>query len=196
MNYLKTIILTVVFGGLTLSSFSQNQPYKKGENNGFLPLIKRGFSPQVSIAPQVAFVSFSDFNSSGIAYGVEVALQCPLFCTSKNYIRQQLSFLYYNDDNFTNLNITLNPEYRFYVTSNFELAAGPSLGVSISEFKYDSALIEDYKKTSFTYGASASATRHFNKIFIGISTRYFLTQKDGSKNYNNFQGIVKLGYKF
>ena len=170
-------------------------PYIKSDNQGFLPIAKKGFHPQISVAPQVGYISFGDLDADGILYGLEIALQCPMLCTKKNYIRQQLSFVYHSKDNFTYWAATLNPEYRFFVRPSFELAAGPSLGVSNGKAKFlDVVTFDD---TKFTYGVSTSATLHFNVIFVALSGRYLLTgENDLNANYNNFQALLKLGFNF
>jgi len=110
MNYKTHIFALILFIGLFNNAFSQNnqnQPYAPGDSKGLFPIFKQKFQPQISIAPQVGYISFTDINSNGIAYGLEIALQCPLLCTKKNYIRQQLSFLYYNDNDFTYWNLRI-----------------------------------------------------------------------------------------
>jgi len=196
MNTIKKIALIVLSLGIfgNINAQENEAPYTKGDTPGLFPGFKEGFHPQISIAPQVGYILFSDANNTGgVAYGAEIALQCPLACTKKNYIRQQVSFLYYAEDNFKFWSATLNPEYRFLVKPQFELAAGPALGVSnINLTVLDVSIMNE---TGFTYGLSTSATFHFNKVFVGISPRYMLsTTNNFGGNFNSFQGLVKIGF--
>jgi len=187
----KTIVLTfaiMLIASVSIYAQEGDSPFIKNET-GLFPVLKEGYKPQFSIAPQISFVDFNDINSNGIAYGGEIALQCPLLGTKKNYIRQQLSFIYFNDPDseFSAYEISINPEYRFVTTSNFELAAGPSLGFLHAEVENT-----DFSKNVFSYGLAASATLHFGeKMFSGVSLR----QNWASDDLSHYQGMLKLGYK-
>lgn len=186
-------IIFLAFAIMLITSVSANaqegdSPFDKNET-GLFPVLKEGYKPQFSIAPQISYINFNDINSSGIAFGGEIALQCPLLGTKKNYIRQQLSFTYFDDPDseFSAYEITINPEYRFMTTSNFELAAGPSLGFLHAEVDNT-----DFSENVFSYGLSASATLHFGeKMFSGVSFR----QNWASDDLSHYQGMLKLGYK-
>lgn len=184
------IVLIILFG-LGLQA-QDNMPFIKQDDTGFLPVAKSGFRPQISIAPQIAFMSFSDLDVSGIGYGAEIALQCPLACTKKNYIRQQISFLTYSDDDYSYWTAGINPEYRLFVTPSFELAIGPSVGYFNSKFENESS-------SGINYGISASVTVHVGPVFFAVSPRYLLSKKinlqESEFSQNNFQGIFKVGYK-
>lgn len=186
-NIFFTFVLMLL---VTLSASAQaDAPFNKGGETGVLPVIKKGFLPQVSVAPQIAYVNFYDAEISGISYGAEIALQCPLVCTKKNYIRQQVSILYFKDTNLSILEATLNPEYRFVAKPTFEFAAGPSLGYLNSK-----ATVGDISESKgyFSYGLSASATQHFgSKMFIGVGAR----QNWAGENLGHFQALLKLGIK-
>lgn len=200
MNNIKKVVLAIllVVSVFSLSAQDTEAPYIKGENPGLFPGFKKGFHPQISIAPQVGYLSFldSDSRDGGLAYGLEIAMQCPLACTKKNYIRQQASLLIHTDDDFTFWTASLNPEYRFYVKPQFELAAGPALGLAGYTYSFDNSIveIEDVKEMFFTYGVSTSATYHFNKVYVAVSPRFMLGKvKDATTTFNNIQGIFKVG---
>ncbi len=187
-------IFTAIICFCAFNLFAQDQPFIKQADTGMLPVFKENFRPQISIAPQVAYVSLSDLNSSGIGYGVELAMQCPLACTKKNYIRQQVSFLTYSDADlgYDYWTLSINPEYRLVVTPTFEWALGPSLG-------YINGSTADETSAGFAYGISTSATVHFGKFMLGISPRYVLAPdiqlEESELSQNSFQGIFKIGYK-
>jgi len=199
MKLNNIFFLLIFFTGLNLHA--QDSPFVKQDEAGLLPVFKENFRPQISIAPQLAFISFNDFDSKGLAYGVEFALQCPLACTRKNYIRQQISFLYYSndEDNLNYWTVSINPEYRLVVKPSFELAVGPSVGYFSN--KLNAELSEDELKSSgINYGISTSATIHMGNLLIGLSPRYILSKDlnvlGTDFSQNNFQGVLKLGLKF
>lgn len=184
------IVLVLVIGSLG----AQDAPFIKQVETGFLPVTKSNFRPQISISPQLGYFSFSSLESSGIGYGLELAMQCPLACTNKNYIRQQISFLTYSDDalNYDYWTVGINPEYRLLVTPAYEVAIGPSVG-------YFNSNIEDSSSSGISYGVSSSFTVHFGRVMIGLSPRYLLSKDisilEESVSQNSFVGILKLGYK-
>ncbi|GEM_PF-3974560 len=190
---MRTLLIAALFIGLNLNA--QDSPFIKQADSGMLPVLKENFRPQISIAPQVAFMSFSDLDTSGFGYGVEIALQCPLACTRKNYIRQQISFLYFNDDesNYKYWTAGINPEYRLFVSPEYEFAIGPSVGFFRSE-------ASDVATSGLNYGVSSSINVHFGKVFIGLSPRYILSKKvelsESEFSQNHIQGLFKFGLKF
>ena len=189
-----TILIFLALNIFSIDLKSQDQPFIKQVETGMLPVFKDNFRPQISISPQLAYFSFGDLNSSGLGYGVELAMQCPLACTKKNYIRQQVSFLAYQDSerDYDYWTASINPEYRLLVTPEFEFAIGPSVG-------YFNATGESNSSSGITGGITTSATVHLGKFMIAISPRYLVSKDialaEGDFSQNNFQGIFKLGYK-
>lgn len=186
---LSVIVISILFA---FSLQAQDAPFIKQAETGFFPVTKSGFNPQVSIAPQIAYMSFSDLGLSGIGYGAEIALQCPLACTKKNYIRQQISFLAFSEDDYSYWTAGINPEYRLFVKPEFEFAVGPTVG-------YFNSQREDDSSSGINYGVSSSVTVHLGKVFIAVAPRYVLSKDiellDSEFSQNHFQGVFKLGYK-
>lgn len=192
MKTLTTIITLFALLTSTLTMSAQESPFQPSDNPGFVPVLKKGYRPQISIAPQAAYVNFYELETAGFAFGGEIALQCPLVCTGKNYIRQQLSFMYFDDPNAdrTMIELTLNPEYRFLIRPQFEWAAGVSAGYLRASSTSNEVTAVD---GLFSYGLTTSATWHLGSRFLmGLSAR----QNWAGNDYGHFQGIVKAGFKF
>lgn len=183
-------LIALLIGAMTMSA--QESPFQPSDNPGFVPVLKKGYRPQISVAPQAAYVNFYDLETAGIAFGGEIALQCPLVCTGKNYIRQQLSFLYFDDPNAdrTIMELTLNPEYRFLIRPQFEWAAGVSAGYLRGSTTSNEVTTVD---GLFSYGLTTSATWHIgSRLLVGISAR----QNWAGSDYAHYQGLLKAGFKF
>lgn len=178
----------------TTALISQDAPFSKQAEHGFFPVAKKNFRPQISVAPQIGFFSFPDISTGGLGLGLELAMQCPLACTKKNYIRQQVSFITYqnSEDAYNYWNVSINPEYRLLVSPSYELAVGPSVGFFSSSYEGETS-------NGLSYGISSSFTLHFGKYMLGLSPRYLLSKSietpEGELSQNGFLGILKLGYK-
>ena len=187
--------------GLSLVSNAQNQPFEQSgkEKTCLLPVFKKGYRPQFGINLVGGFQNNQNFDKSAAVYGVDISLQCPLLCTEKNYIRQQLSIIKQNGEKLKSLAAELNPQYRLIAKSNFELGVGPSFGLLFAEANND-------KKNAFTYGLGGSVVYHVGKVFFTAESRYGLTSTIHftndvtstivSKNLNNLRTLLKIGYKF
>ncbi len=189
-----------------LFSFAQGEkktdaPFKNTcTKTNFFPFLKKGYRPQIAAA-LVGGVQMNntEFDETTSLMGVELSLQCPLLCTRKNYIRQQLSITQSDGSQLHFTNIELNPHYRLKVTKAFELSAGPGFGVSFVK-------VGNASTSLFTYGVGASAQYYFKKVFVAVEPRYMLTddvkmstQADGllySGNFNSLKVLAKVGLRF
>ena len=187
--------------GLSLVSNAQNQPFEQSVKGKtcLLPVFKKGYRPQFGISLVSGFQNNQNFDKSAAVYGVDISLQCPLLCTAKNYIRQQLSIIQHNGKELKSLAVELNPQYRLIAKSNFELGVGPSFGLVFADANND-------RKNAFTYGLGGSLVYHVSKVFFTAESRYGLTNTihftnnstnvTVSNNLNNLRTILKIGYKF
>ena len=208
-TYLNKFMKKLLFAALlTLPFCSQGQekmPFQKnGDKNTFLPVLKKGYHPQVGVALISGWESFSsedigsDAKTSPV-YGLEISLQCPLLCTKKNYIRQQITLVSQDHEGIKTFAAELNPHYRFIVHPKFDIGAGPSLGFIFAN-------INNAHKTVFSYGLGASGAYYFNHFFLGADVRYALTgeakfeNKDDNSvaevDLSNIRYGLKLGYRF
>jgi opacity protein-like surface antigen len=175
-------------------------PFKKGcEKTTFLPFIKKGYHPQLAASLVGGIQNNSGLlDASSTVYGVEISMQCPLLCTGKNYIRQQLSIVQQNGDIMKSVAAELNPHYRIIALPKFELGIGPSLGLAFATANNDD-------RTVFTYGAGVSLAHYFGRVFIGAESRYALSGDVNfhnntnnttlTNNLNNLRSVLKLGVK-
>jgi opacity protein-like surface antigen len=197
---MKKVIVLILLA-LPLLSNAQNQPFEKSEKDKttFLPVLKKGYRPQFGVSLVGGVQNNQNFDKSAPVFGVDISLQCPLLCTKKNYIRQQISIIQQNGKDLKTLALELNPQYRLISKPSFELGVGPSFGVIFAEANND-------KNTAFTYGLGASIAYHLGKVFFTAESRYglsnkidFTDNKDNttiSNNLNNLRSVLKIGYKF
>lgn len=214
-NNMKKIFLLVLLGMTLQLGLAQDMPFDKSGDPGALPGFKKGFRPQIGVSAVGGYTTFTAENAdeSGLTYGLELSMQCPLLCTKKNYIRQQVGIMFYNstdsktDVTFANTSVTLTPEYRFAVSAASEYAAGPILGWNFTKTGKKGGDIF-VKGNGFIYGLSASATYHFGSFMLGFAPQYVLGAKqsmsiegkdigsDFDFDPSHFRGLIKLGLKF
>jgi len=179
---------------------SQMQPFEQSVKGKtcLLPVFRKGYRPQFGISLVSGIQDNQNFDRSSAVYGLDISLQCPLLCTKKNYIRQQLSIIQQNGKQLNTLAIELNPQYRLIAKPVFELGIGPSFGFISAEANTD-------KKSVFTYGLGGSIAYHVGKIFFALESRYGLTNDISftdkmnkittTNNLNNLRTILKVGCK-
>ncbi len=197
---MKKVIVFMLLA-LSFASNAQNQPFEQSVKGKtcLLPVFKKGYRPQFAISLVGGFQNNQNFDKSAAVFGLDISLQCPLLCTAKNYIRQQISIVQQNGKELKSLAVELNPQYRLIAKSNFELGVGPSFGIINADANND-------KKNAFTYGLGGSVSYHLGKVFFTAESRYGLTNTihftddrtkvTVSNNLNNLRTILKVGYKF
>lgn len=133
-------------------------------------------------------------------YGFEFSMECPLDQGKKNHIRQKLSVTRQEGKGYKSLSAELNPQYKIVETSSFEWGIGPVAGMIFTRMR-------ENNKPVFIYGAGTGAVYYFEKVFIGIESRYGMTQKIAFdkishesgiaelNNLNNLRTFIKLGYR-
>jgi hypothetical protein len=203
--FMKKLLLAALVS-LPLFSFGQDKmPFKKNaEKTTFVPFVKKNYRPQIGIALLSGMENFSNSDLTSEAktspvYGLEISLQCPLLCTKKNYIRQQITLMSQNHEGIKTFAVELNPHYRFIAKPKFDIGAGPSLGLIFAN-------VNNANKTVFSYGLGASGNYYFNHFFVGAELRYVMTGKTQFENkddntvaeleLSNFRYFLKLGYRF
>ena len=133
-------------------------------------------------------------------YGIEFSMECPLVQTGKSHIRQQLSLILQDGQDYESLNLEINPQYKIIAGSSFELGAGPVAGFIFTT-------IRDNNKPVFSYGLGTGVVYYFKKVFIGFESRYTMTKEilfddiDKESGYNvsgdlnNLRIFMKIGCK-
>ena len=140
------------------------------------------------------------FKTSAPVFGIEFSMECPLIQAKKSRVRQQLTLMRQNDNNYKSVTVEVNPQYKFIAGSKFELGAGPVAGFIFTRLRDDN-------KPVFNYGIGSSAMYYFKRVFIGIESRYTMTKKillddkynetmsTETANLNSLRTYFKLGYK-
>jgi len=194
-------VIVLMFLTLSFVSNAQTQPFEQSVKGKtcLLPVFKKGYKPQFAVSAVSGIQNNPNFDKSAAVLGMEVSLQCPLLCTKKNYIRQQLSIVHQFGKELRSTAVELNPQYRIIAKPNFELGVGPSFGFIVADTNGD-------EKLPFTYGLGGSIVYHLGDVFFTAETRFALTDKitftdDASgvvisRNLNNYRTVLKIGYKF
>lgn len=123
-------------------------------------------------------------NAAAPVYGFEFSMECPLDPGKKNHIRQKISIARQDSKDYQSLSIEINPQYRITGTPSFEWGIGPVAGIMITR-------VTESNKPVFIYGLGAGAVYYFNKMFIGIESRYGLTKKVALDKINNGSEIIE-----
>ncbi len=183
--------MAMVFG------FSSNAQVNEG-NRTILPFLKKGYRPQIGIAPLAGFQKTKHVDDLDFVYGVEISLQCPLYQCKKNHIRQQLSIVQTKREGFSALAFELAPHYKLPIASDAEFGVGPHIGYQTNKI---TLLDTDFTSGVFTYGLGGSLNYAFKSIFMGVDARYVWTTKPEYNNIktesmDNFRVLAKIGYKF
>ncbi len=134
--------------------------------------------------------------NNGLAYGVEVSFDCPVFTPPiENPLRQQLSVNRYDKNGLLITSIEMNPYYFINLSDDLVLGFGPGLGAI--EANPDNAK----SQWLFSLQAGAGLKYYVDDFLIGADLRYQWTaEKDlgsGSKvGLDNTRFLLKAGYRF
>ena len=158
----------------------------------WLAVTKDGYVAEPAISVMLGTLD-PDVNGvdSDTITGIELSLNCPLVQPPSNRIRQQVSFVTYDNDGFEITSIELNPHYVIETSPGLELGFGPGLGYVMAESNGldDSAL-------ALQLGVSAHYTA-MGPLFIGAEARMQVTDDfDGGDGIDNLRVGVKVGYSF
>lgn len=182
----KSVLTLAVLGSLGMSATTSAD-----EGWTMLPVAKGGYTFDPAVSLMAGNVDFGD-GVDGMAYGVELEMNCLLIKAPGNRLRQHISYTYYSETGGTIHNIELNPHYAVEVAPKFKLGAGPGLGVVMMDPDVGSG--ENYFGVQL--GASASY-EPVDKVLIGAEVRYQLTTEDDNNNdATNWRAMLKVGYHF
>ena len=192
-NLLKVtiILMSLIF---SVSSYAQ---VNDGDKT-ILPFLKKGYRPQIGIAPVAGLQKTKNVDDLDFVYGVEISLQCPLYQCKKNHIRQQLSIVNTKRDGFSAWAFELAPHYKLPIASDAEFGVGPHIGYQTNKI---TLLDTDFTSGVFPYGLGGSLDYAFKSIFIGVDARYVWTTKPEYNNIktesmDDFRTLAKIGFKF
>lgn len=160
-----------------------------------LPMNDAGFElkPTVSVIYGV-FDPDSKQGDSAEAVGVEFAFNCILLQPPTNRVRQQLSYIQYDDGGLEVSSLELNPHYTIDLTPNWAVGFGPGLGYVMADSKAGA----DADMFALQVGAGAQYYR--GAFFAGVEARYQVTEGKtlgvNDEGLDNFRALAKLGVNF
>lgn len=151
------------------------------------------YQPQYTISLLMGQMDPGDNMDSDTVAGVELALNCPLLQPPSNRIRQQLSYIQYENNGVEIESIELNPHYVVEVTPGLEIGAGPGLGL---------VMVDTPNGDGNVFGLQLGLSAHFqgaSPLFVGAEVRYQITGEDKfgaatESDVDNTRILLKVGY--
>lgn len=122
---------------------------------------------------------------AGPVFGAELAVNDPLIAVPVGRLRHMLSFNHADHDGLRQDSLELNAHWQFETRRDFWIGFGPGLGYVWN----DGHGLND--GGSVQWGLSAS--HEVGHTVIGIESRYQWVEGGSA---NNWQTMVKLGYRF
>ncbi len=184
---------TASLGLLSALLFSSGAALAEGQWN-FLAGLDDNYVANPTLSVMVGNLN-PDINgaSSGTISGLELSLNCPLLQPPSNKIRQQVSYVSYDDQGLKISSFELNPHYVIETSPGLGIGFGPGFGYVKAE-----TANESQGMLALQLGASLHYTA-LGKLFLGAEARYQKTQSDafaGQKGADNFRVALKAGYNF
>jgi len=161
----------------------------------FLPFNDAEWSPEFTLAFSYGRMNLdTDLGSSDPALGLQFSLNCPWFTPPQGMIRQQFNYNRFDEGQLEIATLEMNPRY-YLGDGNFTFGVGPGIGyVWVDQDGVDSEGL-----WAFQLGADIEYRK--NHLFLGVGSRYQITQNDkiGTSNDNgmdNWLTTVKAGVNF
>ena len=156
------------------------------------------FCLKTELAVTASSINFDGNSKSGMTYGAELSLGCPIFTIpGDNTIRQQFAISKYSQDGLSFRTIAVNPYYFIDLSDKIVVGFGPGFGGMLVEEPTAS------KETwLFTYQLGAGVKYYFGDALIGVDIRkQWTVEKDiyatgTEQNMDNISAIAKVGYRF
>ncbi len=169
----------------------------QAEGWSFLPYKDAGFEAKPTLA--VLYGTFDpdlEGADSDAAVGVELAFDCILLQPPSNRLRQQVSFVTYEDDaaGLEVSTLEINPHYTIDIASGLALGFGPGLGYVMADAKVG----EDADLLALQVGGSLQYYR--GPLYAGVEARYQFTESEAiggtQDDLDNFRALAKVGLNF
>lgn len=152
------------------------------------------YTPNATMALKMGVMSTETASvGTGIAGGIEFAVDDPLIRLPYGKIRDQFSYNRFERDWLTLQTIEFNPHYMVPLADNFWVGAGPGVGW---------AFVHSDRGNSpdmWTVQAGVSAYYTLDKVMVGLESRYQWTADErvgNAANGDNWMTTLKLGYAF
>jgi hypothetical protein len=166
-----------------------------GHSAEFLPVAGSNYSanPTLSLTLGSANIDLSNIDSD-VAYGAELAFDCPLLQLDSGTIRQQASITRFDEDGVETTSFELNPHYLVKVNDRFSVGFGPGIG-------YVDASVNSADDGVWAIQAGASAHFNMGAIFLGAELRQQWTQEENfgftrKRDVDNTRFMLKAGINF
>ncbi len=185
----KKIIGMLAIAGLVLG----NTQVWAVDNWEFLPVKNDGFNSDMTLSFMGGITDPLPHGlDADLSFGLELSMNCLLLDPPQGIIRQQFSYMHYDDGGLTITSFELNPHYLYRVDDKFSIGIGPGIG-------YVDADGRDINEGALAIQGGVSL--HYNmsqRLFLGAEARYQWTQEldDSHDDLKNTRIFGKVGYRF
>ncbi|MET0091558.1 MAG: outer membrane beta-barrel protein [Candidatus Thiodiazotropha sp.] len=185
----KTIIGLIAMVGLGLG---HNQLWA-ADHWGFLPAKSDGFDPDLTLSVMGGITDPLPHGlDADLSFGLELPMNCLLLDPPQGSIRQQFSYMQYDDSGLKITSFEMNPHYLYRIDDKFSIGVGPGIGYVDADGRHvNEGVLAIQGGVSLHYKMS-------EQLFLGAEARYQWTQEldDTNDDLKNTRIFGKVGYRF
>ncbi|MET0068236.1 MAG: outer membrane beta-barrel protein [Candidatus Thiodiazotropha sp.] len=185
----KTIGAILAVAGVALAG----TPVWAADNWGFLPVKSDGFDPDMTLSFMGGITDPMPHGlDADLSFGLELSMNCFLLDPPQGTIRQQISYMQYDDSGLKITSFEMNPHYLYRVDDKFSIGIGPGIGyVDADGRNVNEGALAIQGGVSLHYKMS-------NHLFLGAEARYQWTREldDTNDDLKNTRIFGKVGYRF
>lgn len=164
-----------------------------GGEGAFPAASQPGWSANTTVALKMGAMVPDSAIGSGLAGGLELAIDDPLFQLPYGKIRDQFSYNRFDHGGLELQTLEFNPHYMIPIVDNLWVGGGPGVGWAFTHA--DSGLSPDM----WTAQLGASAYYTAGQLMIGLESRYQWTGDErvgGASSVDNWMTTLKIGYAY
>jgi hypothetical protein len=164
-----------------------------GDGWAFPAARQPGWSPNTTVALKMGAMVPDSALGSGLAGGIELAVDDPLFQLPYGKIRDQFSYNRYDHGGIELQTLEFNPHYMVPIVDNLWAGFGPGVGWMITNSQSGPS------PDMWTAQLGASAYYTAGQLMLGMESRYQWTgneQVGGVSSVDNWMTTFKIGYAY
>lgn len=183
-KYLSALLGTALLSTASLSAAD--------EFKAFPIFTDDNWKADMEVAAVAAYVNFDRSEiDNGMAYGLDLAFNCPVFTLEGDHlIRQQLTLSRYDKNGLKVTTIEMNPYYTIDLAKDLVLGFGPGIGGVHADVDGGES------QWLFAVQAGAGVKYYINDFLIGADIRRQWTAKKEVGELDNMRMLLKAGYRF
>ncbi len=164
-----------------------------GESWAFPAATQPGWSANTTVSLKMGAMVPDSALGSGLAGGIELAVDDPLFQLPYGKIRDQFSYNRYDHGGVELQTLEFNPHYMVPIVDNLWAGFGPGVGWMITSSQSGPS------PDMWTAQLGASAYYTAGQLMLGLETRYQWTGDErvgGVSSADNWMTTFKIGYAY